>query len=60
MEEHQPVTCPACNGTGGVDVGVGPVSCSLCNSTGETTSEKAEEYQKGLEQFGDLFASDTR
>ena len=55
MDEDQPVTCPKCQGTGGVDVGVGNISCGLCDNSGETTYAKAEEFSKGLEMFGDLF-----
>lgn len=51
----QPVTCPACQCTGGVGVGVGSVSCDPCRNTGETTLAQARQHDEALVQFGDLF-----
>lgn len=59
QQDDRPVPCPACQGTGGVDVGVGAISCSLCENSGETTLARAEAHQKALEEFGNLFKRNT-
>ena len=43
---EQELTCPACGGTGGVDVGVGFLSCSMCRGQGATNEERIAEYEQ--------------
>ena len=47
---EEEVTCPACQGAGGVDAGAGFLSGTLCRDEGVVELAKAEEYERDIAQ----------
>lgn len=46
LQKDELVMCPACNGSGGIDIGVGSVNCTICRNSGEVSAQAAEKFTK--------------